>query len=450
MAFFNPTPAPQAPGAGQVADENCYSLYLQATMVRGGSGPVFRNGDVQPFIGILQSATPCKIKSEGTNAVRLGDLDLVARAASEDGDDAVRIVLTDITSSETLTIIYDSGAITAAEDQVLNSETGDNASGNDTLVITAENSNGETGGDPADEIVVSVDADKNLIITPGANITGTRLYTIERLNDVQAVEALGAEASDSDDVTAFQALLAKYAVGGNYGGFVGSDPNSPPDTDVNGAWIGWVLNMIGDNIATTYSDRIFIPPQSVGSTWGATGTNAVDVVRNVNEAGVVVIPGSTPAGGALTRSLNTNLILSAVFRNWGSADREAAAADVREAIYTDPPRTWEEVVGGFGWVGASVANLRSCSAPGCGPTGPICDDTGLCGICGPQPRNTFIAWDGDYVYDGVTGHWCIFSCVDPCQISNGICVCLTGCTPIRAAVWYERTWHAAYEENYNI
>ena len=460
MVTFQPNP-PEYSDSDRILAENSYSSLLQDTMLLGGKAAQFRAGkEVLPMIGIRQSDTRCKIKTVGTTPVYLGDLDAVCRAASDSGDGAVRIRIRDLTTDEVLTILYDCSAntISAAEDQVLNTEDGDRASGNDTLVITAENSNGQSGGDPTGEIVVSVEdlgtaddgiVDHNLVITPGSAISGERFYEISRLSDKAANELFNNERQDSNTTAELQALLGKYAIGGNYGSFVGTDPYDPPDGPVGGAWIGWVLNMILDNISAVYDEVIPIPQGHIAEQIVAPppGTNRIGmhVLRQDNSSGVVVVPGNT--NNALTKSSSVNEILGKVFDYWGSFDVEAAAKAVRGAIYADAPLTYDDIVGGVGLVYTLGGNIAGCGAS-VAPN-PVCQSSDpICGFqwAGRQPRNVRIEWDGNKSTKG----WYMYACIDPCSLGPGGegCQCLDGCTPVRIAIYQGNgVWGQAYEAN---
>ena len=443
----------------RLAAEDAYSPLLQATQLGDGLTAQYpRSAEAPPNIAARHTECRAKIKTAVVDAnavaISLGDLNVVQDFSERTGDETLRIELKELGTGEILTILFDkaAGTISAAEDQVLEND-GTRASGNDTLVITAENSNSGSSGDATDEIVVSLDGNKNLLISPGSAIATEKFYEVRRLNDTEALKRVAD--GITDDITENQttALLDKYGIGLSYSttqNLVGADPYAPPTGgSVDGRWIGWVLSMVGANITDNYEEVVEIP---VG--WGdAPNLNTVSVKRI--EASTTVQAGVTllPNGGAL-RSNPISDILQPVLDGWGAIGgaAEEVARLVRKYVYANAPYTTDEVLPGLGYVEMWRGTLQTCSGDEC-TGGPICEPGGFCySTCNSQPRNTQIVWDGTFNPPGTSppnapiGVWRIKSCVDPCTPSNGECLCLTGCTPFYAAYWWDGRWYPLYEE----
>jgi len=257
---------------GRVAGKDAISTYGQGTLLEGGAKGQYAHGrgEANPAICNRNNEAPLEFKLDTAAAIKLGDLDVVAdHVAKDPAISAVRIYIKAELgeTDEYLTVIYDTsaGTISAAEDQVLdnNSESasyGDRASGNDTLVITAENSNGGTAGDATGEVVVSVDAAKNLVITGGSASPADLILTVQLQSDKEAAVGISAallaaqEANNFDGSSVigdFETYLTDrgFDVAGLKTIAAGASWSSPP-SKVEGQFLGWLLLLFGANVGT--------------------------------------------------------------------------------------------------------------------------------------------------------------------------------------------------------
>ena len=298
----------------RVAGKDAISTYGQGTLLEGGARGQYAHGrgEANPAICNRNNETPLEFKLDTAAVIKLGDLDVVAdHVANDPAISAVRIYIKAELgeTDEYLTVIYDTsaGTISAAEDQVLdnNSESasyGDRASGNDTLVITAENSNGGSAGDATGEVVVSVDADKNLTITGGSASPANLILTVELQDDASAAllisEALEAAQSansftGSSVIGDFETYLTDrgFDVAGLKTLAAGSSWSSPP-SKVEGQFLGWLLVLFGTNVGTVngFFNWSTADGTSTQSCWGGfNGTNPQSgAVRIYSHPGVTL------------------------------------------------------------------------------------------------------------------------------------------------------------------
>ena len=285
-------------------------------------------GIVTPALAIQTAEAPTKFKTSGSAAISLGNIAEIKDFADTSGALSIVFDFIDDTSGESLTILYENDVISAAEDQVLDPD-GIRTSGNDFFVITAENSNGGTQGDPSDETVVSISAKGNLTITPGSGVSGDRLYTLRRLSDYEIITrvkdellALGEEPGPGD----IDAVLEKYGLD-NVPSLVGGGSfDEYPTNPVDGSWLGWLLSFQGVAYDYVYNDVHIVPISYVDNNGQFTeGFARFSIGRNSS----LFIAGL--GGSGETRTASLGQLLGVLLSNWGNQP-EAAYQEIYKTV----------------------------------------------------------------------------------------------------------------------
>lgn len=204
-------------------------------------------------IGARYQETPVEYEVAAGKALSLGSVTTAYSRAVELGDLSLTVQISGVfggETPETLTVVYDGTTIQAAEDQTLDVG-GAHADGNEYLVITPA-----TDGTEVNEYVVSLDADQNLIITPG-NSAPSVVITVENIGTAGLlagfdVTSVAGFAHPGNAKTVIKAALEAY-VGASLGSYETAAANAgfdffnpPPYTgDIDGSILGWYLTCFG-------------------------------------------------------------------------------------------------------------------------------------------------------------------------------------------------------------
>jgi hypothetical protein len=390
----------------------------------------YGRGTVPPALAVQTAEAPTKFTTTGSTAISLGNIEEIADFTATSGGLSVVFDFIDDTSEESLTILYESDAITAAEDQVISGD-GSRSSGNDTFVITAENSNGGGAGDPSDEIVVAISAEGNLTITPGSGITGERVYTLRRLSDFEIITrvkdellALGDEPGPGD----IDAILEKYGLDSVPSLVGGGSFDEYPTNPVDGSWVGWLLSFQGVAYDYVYSDTHTVPISYVdndGQLVEATATFPISRTSSLYIAGL--------GGSGETRTASLGQLLGVLLSNWGNQP-EAAYQEIYKTVGLVPSDASLNEL----WNDAYTANSGECfRQPGQleSTDGPN---------CGGIPFGWSVTYEATWEQVLVTGWWLGNANVPACGVgeaSNGCCTeCVWPATEVGVSLGLSNAW----------
>lgn len=334
----------------------------------------YRGGkEALPALAVRQAESVTEFTTTGNSVLNLGDLDVVEQWVSNRQGLSTVFVLTEKATAETLTVVWTGSGLQSAEsatNTVFKLVADDDASGN--------------------LILVGVDASNNLTISPGVNISGLREYEISRLSDYEITEAVYLELlalgenPDSADITA---ILEKYGI--DYLPAVGGDWFNPPTGPVRGNWVGWLLGLMGQNVALSVNEYRTIP-----MSFTINNTPFVDAPIQVyiGRSSTVSI-GITGSGAG--RTLGIGGLIGLVLGAWGNDG--AAFYNTLEDRVLLVPTEWDSFIQEA--VNQSV--FDNCSSND--SKGPYSEAENCLGI----PFSLSAVWNDTWVqgYPLVTGGW---------------------------------------------